>query len=193
MHDISLLHSRLSLFPLMLFVAYPYKHPIIVYSLYDSHAHNDLIKWKHFPRYCPFVRWIHRSPVNSPHKGQWCGALMFPLICAWINGWVNNRKAGDLRRNCAHYDVTVMRSGEENYSWPWQYVSFRNLNWGRMASLFERAIPLIHNCMRPHWLEMAQCLNVTTPFLASPQIATYHPLSRLLSTYFFIAWCLKSG
>ena len=32
------------------------------------------------------------SPVNSPHKGQWRGALMFSLICAWINGWVNNRE-----------------------------------------------------------------------------------------------------
>ena len=48
------------------------------------------------------------SPANSPHKGQWRGALMFSLICVWINGWVNNRKAGDLRRFCAHYDVNVM-------------------------------------------------------------------------------------
>ena len=39
--------------------------------------HDDVIKWKHFPRYWPFVRGIHRSPVNSPHEGQWRGALMF--------------------------------------------------------------------------------------------------------------------
>ena len=39
--------------------------------------HDDVMKWKHFPRYWPFVRRIHRSPVNSPHKGQWRGALMF--------------------------------------------------------------------------------------------------------------------
>ena len=64
--------------------------------------HNDVIKWKHFPRYWPFVRGIHRAPVNSPHKGQLRGALMFPLICAWIDGWVNNREAGDLRRHCGH-------------------------------------------------------------------------------------------
>ena len=70
--------------------------------------HDDVIKWKHFPRYWPFVRGIHRSPVNSPHKGQWRGALMFTLICVWINGCVNTRKAGDLRRYCAHYGVTVM-------------------------------------------------------------------------------------
>ena len=67
--------------------------------------HDDVIKWKHFPRYWPFVRGIHRSPENSPHKGQWRGALMFSLICAWINGWINNRKAGDLRRYRAHYGV----------------------------------------------------------------------------------------
>ena len=70
--------------------------------------HDDVIKWKHFPRYWPFVRGIHRSTVNSPHKGQWRGALMFTLICARINGWVNNREAGDLRRYRAHYDVIVM-------------------------------------------------------------------------------------
>ena len=47
-------------------------------------------------------------PVNSPHKGQWRGALMFSLIRARINGWVNNREAGDLRRHQAHCDVIVM-------------------------------------------------------------------------------------
>ena len=70
--------------------------------------HDDVIRWKHFPRYWPFVRGIHRSPVNSLHKGQWRWALMFSLICIWINAWVNNREAGDLRRYRAHYDVIVM-------------------------------------------------------------------------------------
>ena len=72
--------------------------------------HDDVIKWKHFPRYWSFVRGNHRSPVNSPHKGQWHGALMFSLICVWINDWVNNREAGDLRRYRTHYDVIVMHS-----------------------------------------------------------------------------------
>ena len=54
------------------------------------------------------MRGIHRPPVNSPHKGQWRGALVFSLIWAWINGWVTNYEAGDLRRHRAHYDVTVM-------------------------------------------------------------------------------------
>ena len=52
--------------------------------------------------------WFDRSSVNSPHKGPRRGALMFSLICAWINGRVYNREASDLRRNRAHYDVTVM-------------------------------------------------------------------------------------
>ena len=47
-------------------------------------------------------------PVNSPRKGHWRGALMFSLICAWINDWVNNHEVGDLRRHRGHYDVHVM-------------------------------------------------------------------------------------
>ena len=72
--------------------------------------HDDVIRWKHFPRYWPFVRGIHRSMVNSPHKGQWRGTLMFSLICVWINAWVNNCEAGVLRRHRAHYDVPEMIS-----------------------------------------------------------------------------------
>ena len=60
-------------------------------NTWKTSLHDDVIKWKHLPRYWPFMRGIHRSPVNSPHKGQWRGALMFYLICAPINDWVNNR------------------------------------------------------------------------------------------------------
>ena len=77
-------------------------------AIISINSHDDVIKWKRFPRYWPFVRGIHRWPVNSPHKGQWRGALMFSLIWAWINGRVNNREAGDLRHHRGHYDVTVM-------------------------------------------------------------------------------------
>ena len=83
--------------------------------------HDDVIKWKHFPRYWPFVRGIHRWPVNSPHKGQWRGALMFSFICVWINSWINNCEASDLRRYCAHYDVIVMA-----FSPPWCSVTVKH-------------------------------------------------------------------
>ena len=82
-------------------------------STTHNHAiHDDVVKFKHFPRFWPFVRRIHRWPVNSPHTGQWRGALMFSLDSTWINGWVNNHEAGDLRRHCAYYDVTVMRTND---------------------------------------------------------------------------------
>ena len=74
--------------------------------LFISTFHDDVIKWKHFPRYWPFARGNHQSPVDTPHKVQWLGALMFSLICAWRNGWANNRDAGDVRDHRAHYGVT---------------------------------------------------------------------------------------
>ena len=78
-------------------------------GVFSFKRHDDVIKWKLFPRYWPFVWGIHLSPVNSPHKkGQWRGALMFSLICVWMNDWVNNREAGGLRRYPAHYDVIVI-------------------------------------------------------------------------------------
>ena len=72
--------------------------PLLLLGTRDQSSHDNVIKWNHFPRYWSFVRGIHRRPVHSPHKGQWRGALMFSLMCAWINGWVNNHEAGDLRR-----------------------------------------------------------------------------------------------
>ena len=64
------------------------------------------------PAYEMRTRWRHHMetpvPVNYPHKGQWRGALMGFFICVWINGWVNNREAGDLRRHRRHYDVILM-------------------------------------------------------------------------------------
>ena len=70
--------------------------------------------WRHqmetFSALLALCAGIHRSPVNSPHKGQWRGALMFSLICVWINAWANNRETGDLRRHRAHYDAIVKLS-----------------------------------------------------------------------------------
>ena len=78
------------------------------YNARKPHITCDFIKWKHFPGYWPFVWGIHRSPVNSTQKGQWRGALMFSLIYARINGWVNIGEADDLRRHHPHNDVIVM-------------------------------------------------------------------------------------
>ena len=76
--------------------------------LFTLTTHDDVIKWKHFPRYCPFVRGIHRSrriPRTKASDAElWCF-----LWSAWINDWVNNREAGDLRRHRGHHVVNVMR------------------------------------------------------------------------------------
>ena len=96
-------------------------------GLYIHHEliHDDVIKWKHFPHCWPFVQGIHRSPVNSPHKGQWRGTLMF-FICTWTNGWVNNRNTGDLRCNHDHYDVTVMLRPGDAYMRHWTAITWPN-------------------------------------------------------------------
>ena len=94
--------------------------------------HDDVIKWKHFPRYWPFVWGIHRSSVNSPHKGQWRGALMFSLISARINGWVNNREAFDLRRIRPHYDVTIMKIS---------YMEWIASQWHHYMALWKYELP----------------------------------------------------
>ena len=81
----------------------------VVATRLKNRAHDDVIKWKHFPCYWPFVRGIHRWPVNPPCKGQWRGVLMFSLIWALTNRRVNNSEACDLRRHCVHYDVILMK------------------------------------------------------------------------------------
>ena len=69
---------------------------------------DDVIKWKHFPRYWPFER--GNSPVTGEFPAQRPVMRSFDvsLICAWVNGWVTSREAGDLRRHRAHYDVIVL-------------------------------------------------------------------------------------
>ena len=76
-----------------------------------ENSHDDVIKMETFSALLALCAGNSPVPVNSPHKGQWRGALMFSLIYAWINHWVNNREAGDLRRYRGHYDVTVMICG----------------------------------------------------------------------------------
>ena len=100
----ALAHSTENVFPLQ----FKFDGHFMLEPSKFQQSNADVIKWKLFPRYWPFVWGIHLSPVNSPHKGHWRGALMFSLICVWINGWVNKREAGNLRRHRTHYDVIVM-------------------------------------------------------------------------------------
>ena len=76
-------------------------------------SHDDVIKWKHFPRYWPFVRRIHRSPVNSPYKGQWRGALMFYLICVWTQTSIRCMEVCGLNK----------RFSKQSWSWWFETLS----------------------------------------------------------------------
>ena len=87
------------------------------YSSWHTWCHHQM---ETFPRNWPFVRVIHRSPMKSPHKGQWRGALVF-FICTWMNGGVKNGVAADLRRICIHYDVNVMDA--DFFGWPKKWLS----------------------------------------------------------------------
>ena len=118
--------------------------------------HDDVMKWKHFPHYWPFVLGIHRFPVNSPHKGQWHGALRYSSICVWINGWVKNGEAGDLRRHRAHYDVIVMTS--RSYS----FIQIPKHNNEHDANLTE--IPLVMKICYKAWQVKVQN-NVTIGYI----------------------------
>ena len=57
----------------------------------DPRVAYDVIKWKRFVRYWPFVRWIHRSPVNSLHRGKWGGTLIFVGNPSMNNEFISQR------------------------------------------------------------------------------------------------------
>ena len=86
--------------------------------------HDDVIKWKHFPHYWPFVRGIHRSQVNSPHKSQWRRALMvfFYLrlskrlsIQSW--GWWFETLSHSLWRHCNGYRQNYVFNKQLSYDY----------------------------------------------------------------------------
>ena len=103
-----------------------------IWDQWQLSIHDDVIKWKYFPRYWLFEREIHRSPVNSPHKGQWHGALMVFFICAIWDQWQLSIGAG--RRlvpsgrqaiDCTDYETTdaLMRL-EMTMFWRWKIRVF---------------------------------------------------------------------
>ena len=90
----------------------PLPEPMLTYHQEVKCQSSRSTWWRHqmetFSALLATLQGIHGSPVNSPHKRPVTWSLMFSLICAWINDWVNNREAGDLRRYHAHYDVILM-------------------------------------------------------------------------------------
>ena len=73
-------------------------------AITDQMSHDDVIKWKRFPRYWPFVQEVPGEfPTQRPVTQGF--EVFFDLR---LNKRLSNREAGDLRRYRARYDVTVM-------------------------------------------------------------------------------------
>ena len=85
------------------------KVDVFILHVDDMAWHDDVMEWKHFPRYWPFVRGIHRSRWIPRIKTSEAELLFIFFIFVWINSWVNNREAGDLRHHGAHYDDTAWK------------------------------------------------------------------------------------
>ena len=98
---------------------------------HDCQLYDDVIKWKPFSALLALCEGIHRSPVDSHHKGQWSGAWMFSLI--WTNSWPNERDTGDLRRHRAYYDVTVM--------WETSHCFYRQIAFSERSTIANRVNP----------------------------------------------------
>ena len=154
--------------------------------------HDDVIKWKHFLRNWPFVLGILWSSVNSSHKGQWCGALMFSLICAWINTWVNNREAGDLRHHRTHQDVTVLTSSK---FWPYHFTAYTGYTSKFLCqwwSLCERRHALIEisgslRCVQCFSLNLCKRFcNQWSMWYADPSLPGHNRICRCVWVYLYM-------
>ena len=127
------------------------------------HKHVDVIKWKHFPRYWPFVRGIHRSPVNSPHKGQWRGALMVFFICTLnerlskqSRGWLFRSQSHSLWRHCNEI-CTIL-------SYPLIYC---------LSLLVTNIQDRVQGARRCAWLNLTTQFQFHTMYRHFPKIGTY--------------------
>ena len=115
--------------------------------------------------------------MNSSHKGQWRGALMFSLICVWINGWVNKREAGDLRRHRAHYDFTVMR---------FQVILlaiWRNAKWPEKNHEILRHYNMVAVCVKTRHIQrdiIQLCRDIISTNHSTNNMSRY---SRIMSLY----------
>ena len=74
---------------------------------------SEVIRWKRFPHYCPIVRGIHQSPMNSRHKGT--GVQRFDAsFDVSLNKRSRNRWSEMARRLCV---VILLRHSVEPDQW----------------------------------------------------------------------------
>ena len=149
--------------------------------------HDDVIKRKHFPR-----SWLARCEGNLPVTGGFPSqrpALMFPLICARTNGWANRRDPGDLRRHCAHYDVTVKFCRGDSFYWHrWTEHGLRQ---NYLAAFCNDTIGI--DTLKPED-RLAKFASLVTPkiFVTTTSAATCDDKVAILTTLGF-HWYLQHG
>ena len=83
--------------------------------------------------------------VNSPVTGEFPSQRPVTRsfdFAPWINGWVNNREAGDLRRHRAHYDVIVMLMMHHLQENSLNMIKLETITWVSSADNFHWPIPL---------------------------------------------------
>ena len=169
---------------------------------YLTLMHDDVIKWKHFPRYWPFVRGIHRTPVHRwipRRKGSdgelWC----FLWSAPWINGWEKNCEVGDLRRHRAHYDVIVIGYGyldpmdlwRRSNTFLYLYLMCCIVSWWILWYDLHSVLLATNN-----WSQFGLTLHNKPTNLLWDQIAVnVLPLSKLYSTLSLVIdiWCRSTG
>ena len=136
-----------------------------------------------------FVRGIHRPQVDSLHKGQWRGALMFPLIRAWTDGWANNWGAGDLipsRPLWRHCNVNENIDTRRWLLWVWPFQKDGRVGFGT----------LVHRNRKnpendaPRGYPEIRCQHILRPGDAYMRQWTGSPLAQVLAP---LSFCLKSG
>ena len=126
-------------------------------------------------KYCEFLMAVivilsSITLANSSVTGEFpaqrpvCGALMFPLICGWINGWVNNRAAGDLRRHRVHYDITVMKPRDVTP----RDNSFSSAHRCDICLCNDIDSGNLSSCMGAAWLSILQVREILFWFNSSP-------------------------
>ena len=88
------------------------------------------------------------SSVPSEFPAQRPVTWMFSLICVWINGWIDNHEAGDLRRYRAHYDVTVET-----------LQAIFGVRYGNLSRVIHPLL-LLQICNSHHWLRYWRLIGV---------------------------------
>ena len=160
-----------------------------LYHITTYPTHDDVIKWKHFPRYWSFVReftghwWLTSTKASDAEL-----LFIYFLICAEINGWVKNRDAGDLRCRLAHYDVTVMWRTDISLKWIVCFCCLANccitglydLNYIKCLIINSAAVPIQHGIFeqRGQYAELIGSLipnGITWYQLTNPLCASISP------------------